>query len=451
MSVTILSAGTVGGAPTRMAGCGVVITTPRVRWHLGRRALAVGGAAAAAVVVLVPLLIAWLIDRGRARLVPYVRLGRWGREFRERRVAFASPRVQRIAARSHLDRAPSLLNVLRGEMHLVGPRPLSPGAVDFRDAVARARLDVVPGIVSLAALRQRANMLFDREALVEREYVAQATARADLGVLARALVTSVFRPARQDAPSVVSVLGLDVVNVTTRDAIDRIVARVRTPAATPLRVGFLNAHYANVAMRDRSYRAALDDVELLLGDGIGVRLAGMMLGTPVRENVNGTDLFPRLCAALAPLRARVFLLGAAPGVAAAVAAWVQRHHPGVVICGTQHGYFDDAQQGAVLEAIRAAAPDIVLVAMGAPRQEVFLSDVAAELDAGVIMGVGGLFDFFSGRIPRAPAWMRELGIEWVFRLWQEPGRMWRRYVLGNAEFIARVGHQRVRRRKGLRT
>jgi N-acetylglucosaminyldiphosphoundecaprenol N-acetyl-beta-D-mannosaminyltransferase len=327
-------------------------------------------------------------------------------------------------------------------MHVVGPRPLSIGELDFRDPIVRARLDVVPGIVSLSGLRRRANMLFDPETVVDREYVERAAARSDIGVLVRLMLTAGLRCAGQEAPRFVDVLGLRIANITTQDAIDRIVARVQSRQSTPLTVGFVNAHYANIASTDATYRNALAEAELLLGDGIGIRLAGSILRTPLRENVNGTDLFPRLCGAL-PRGARVFLLGAAPGVADQVGVWMEQHYPHLTVCGTRDGYSDADDIGGLASSIRATVPDVVLVAMGAPRQEVVISALARQLDVGVLMGVGGLFDFFSGRIPRAPSWMRELGLEWVYRLGQEPGRMWQRYVVGNFAFLIRVARQRL--------
>ena len=116
-------------------------------------------------------------------------------------------------------------------------------------------------------------------------------------------------------------------------------------------------------------------------------------------------------------------------------------YPGLRIVGARDGYFGPEEEEGVVEAINRSGARILLVAFGAPRQELWLQRWRDRLEPGVCMGVGGLFDFYSGRIPRAPAWMRELGLEWVFRLMQEPGRMWRRYVIGNPLFLSRVWRQ----------
>ena len=111
------------------------------------------------------------------------------------------------------------------------------------------------------------------------------------------------------------------------------------------------------------------------------------------------------------------------------------------IAGTRDGYFDPEEEKAVVDTINESGARILLVAFGAPRQEFWLECWRERLVPPVGMGVGGLFDFYSGRIPRAPVWMREIGLEWVFRLMQEPGRMWRRYIIGNPLFLFRVRQQ----------
>ena len=155
-------------------------------------------------------------------------------------------------------------------------------------------------------------------------------------------------------------------------------------------------------------------------------------------------MFPRLCAALEQQGLRLFLLGAKPGIAERVRAWIAAAYPHLVVCGTQHGYFTPAEEPAVLARIAAAKPDLLLVAFGAPRQDLWLAQHQAATGATVAMGVGGLFDFYSGVMPRAPQWMREIGMEWLFRFIQEPRRMWNRYFVGNAVFLGRV--VRMRRR-----
>ena len=159
-------------------------------------------------------------------------------------------------------------------------------------------------------------------------------------------------------------------------------------------------------------------------------------------NINGTDLFPRLCEKAATEGVSLFLLGAKPGVAEAVSENMRKRFPALSIAGVRDGYFKPEETGQVLDEINSSNADILLVAFGAPKQELWLAEHRHKLTACVYLGVGGLFDFYSGRLPRAPVWMREIGMEWTWRLLQEPGRMWRRYLIGNPLFLYRVWLQR---------
>lgn len=218
----------------------------------------------------------------------------------------------------------------------------------------------------------------------------------------------------------------------------------RLYAEQPSHVCFLNAHCANLAYRDHAYAQVLQTAALCFPDGIGLRLAGHILGRPVPHNVNGTDMFPLLCAALEETDAGVFLFGGQPGVAEQVRHWVELYYPGVRVCGVRHGYFSPEEASLILRQIADSGARLLLVALGAPQQDLwihrFLPELASLSSPGVkvAMGVGGLFDFYSGRIPRAPLWLRRRGGEWVYRLYQEPRRMWKRYVLGNPLFLSRV-------------
>ena len=243
------------------------------------------------------------------------------------------------------------------------------------------------------------------------------------------------------APAAIRIRGIRLTNLAMDDALNAIDAALA--ARAPVRIAFVNADCINIAARNEAYRNTLLHMDWVFIDGIGMRLAGKILHQPVRDNVNGTDLFPRVCDELALRRRRIFLLGANPGVAKAAAQRVQARHPGIVIAGTEHGYFSEAETPALIERIRAARPDVLFVAMGAPRQERWIEQYAEACGATVTLGVGGLLDFFSGNIPRAPVWMRRLGLEWFFRLVQEPGRLWKRYLLGNWIFMARIAVDRL--------
>lgn len=230
---------------------------------------------------------------------------------------------------------------------------------------------------------------------------------------------------------------IPVANVSMSAAIDEVLGAARSNQ--PLSVYFANADCVNIAAKNAEYMETLNAPGVrVFADGIGMKIASWIAGKPIVDNVNGTDMFPLLCAQAAQTGAKLYLLGAEDGVAARAARCMEARYPGLRIVGTHHGYFDHEDCPEVLERINQARPDILLVALGAPRQELFIRRHRAALGASVCMAVGGLFDFYSGDKARAPKLLRTLGLEWAWRMGLEPGRLWRRYVLGNPLFLARV-------------
>ncbi len=201
---------------------------------------------------------------------------------------------------------------------------------------------------------------------------------------------------------------------------------------------FINAHCLNIAYQDAQYRETLSGADWVLPDGVGVKFGCLMHKTELQENLNGTDLFPHLCALLQEKGLSAYFLGGADGVAEKVVSWVQTHYPALNISGYHHGYLDDASSEAVIKEINERKTSVLFVAMGVPRQELWLAKYQDKLDVQLSLAVGGLFDFYSQSIPRAPQWLRNLNGEWIWRLYQEPKRMWRRYILGNPLFLWRV-------------
>ena len=200
-------------------------------------------------------------------------------------------------------------------------------------------------------------------------------------------------------------------------------------------VQFINAHCINVARHDVDYRRALKRADHLLPDGSGITIAARLAGTSLGENLNGTDLFPEICREAAARGQSIYLLGGKPGIASAAAREMCSRYPGLRIAGTRCGYWHPAEEAAVIDAINASGAAIVLVGRGVPVQEIWIDRVRESLAARIVMGVGGLFDYYSGAIPRAPAPIRAVGCEWAWRLAQEPRRLFARYVLGNPRFL----------------
>ncbi len=244
-----------------------------------------------------------------------------------------------------------------------------------------------------------------------------------------------FSPSAAVLPRI-KLFDIEIDNVTLPQAVEVIIDRLDDE--TPTQISFVNADCVNIARRSPEYLGALQQSDLVFADGMGVRLAGELLGQPVRDNVNGTDLFPLLAAALEGTGKRIYLLGGREGVAEGVARWLAKNYPGVELAGWRNGYFSADEETQVIDDIRRSGADLLLVAFGAPHQELWIRRNLSKLGAKVVIGVGGLLDFFSGRVPRAPLWVRKLGMEWCYRLCQEPKRLWRRYLVGNIVFLARL-------------
>lgn len=188
-----------------------------------------------------------------------------------------------------------------------------------------------------------------------------------------------------------------------------------------------NAEMVYAAGFDRELAGALARADLAVPDGAGVVWAARRVGKPVPERVPGVELGERLVAECARLGLGVFLLGGRPGVAEAAAAALRRRHPGLRVAGTHHGYFAGEDEVAIMEAISAARPALLLVGLGSPRQEKWLDHRRAELACRVAIGVGGSLDIWAGTARRAPLLWRRLHAEWLFRLYREPWR-WRRML-----------------------
>ncbi|CAN5167732.1 WecB/TagA/CpsF family glycosyltransferase [soil metagenome] len=208
-----------------------------------------------------------------------------------------------------------------------------------------------------------------------------------------------------------------------------------------VKLAFCNANLVNVAAHDPALLRQLSGF-LVLADGIGVDIGGWLLhGAPFPANLNGTDFIPTLFTS-EPRSLRIGLIGGRPGVADHAAERLARQFPRHVFTVVGHGYFDPSEEAGLLEKLKAAPPDLLLVAFGNPRQESWIADKLGPQHCAVDAGVGALFDFFAGEVPRAPELIRTIRLEWVYRLWLEPSRLWRRYILGNPFFLMRLLRQR---------
>jgi N-acetylglucosaminyldiphosphoundecaprenol N-acetyl-beta-D-mannosaminyltransferase len=230
-------------------------------------------------------------------------------------------------------------------------------------------------------------------------------------------------------------LGVDP--VTLLGAVDAIEDLVRTGRGGAVYTP--NVDHVVLADEDDRMRAAYARVSLSLADGMPLVWASHLLGAPVPEKVSGSDLVLPLLERAAERRWRVYFLGGAPGVAALARERLLETLPALNVAGVDAPVVDlDAgpeARAAVLDRIAAARPHVVLVALGAPKQEIWIDRSRDALVPAVLLGVGASLDFVAGTIPRAPKWVSRAGLEWLYRLGREPRRLWRRYLLRDPKFL----------------
>ncbi|WP_208995859.1 WecB/TagA/CpsF family glycosyltransferase [Pannonibacter tanglangensis] len=211
-------------------------------------------------------------------------------------------------------------------------------------------------------------------------------------------------------------------------------------------IGICNANTVLQAMDSPAYARTLSRMTLF-NDGIGVDIANRALtGAPFPANLNGTDLVPFILHTIG-LPLRIYLLGAKPEPVARAAEHIEDNYPGHHVAGFRDGYFGPDELDDVIADINAAKADLLLVGMGNPRQEQFIVDNRARLNPTVCIGVGALFDFMSGEVVRAPQVLQAAGLEWLFRLMQEPRRLGKRYTIGIYRFLAAVYRLRQETRR----
>jgi N-acetylglucosaminyldiphosphoundecaprenol N-acetyl-beta-D-mannosaminyltransferase len=230
---------------------------------------------------------------------------------------------------------------------------------------------------------------------------------------------------------------LQVDSVSFAQALDAIAAMIADGGGgtvfTP------NVDHVVMATHDERFRRAYEAADLSLADGMPILWAARLLGAPLPEKISGSDLVLPLMERAAGEGWRVYILGGAPGAGAKAAQRLVERLPRIVIAGVDAPRIDmnapAASRAEVVARIRAAKADLVLVALGAPKQELWIAETAHELRPAVQLGIGAAIDFIAGSARRAPAWMSAAGLEWVHRFAQEPRRLWRRYLLRDPEFL----------------
>jgi len=214
----------------------------------------------------------------------------------------------------------------------------------------------------------------------------------------------------------------------------------------PILIGVANVAKLVKARHDPQLRQSLDEVTFTVADGVPVVWLSRLCGCALPERVAGIDIMDKLLRLADCKRYGVFFLGARREIVGQVVAHVRRVYAGVRIAGWRDGYFSGDQEEAVAQAIRASHADILLVALPTPQKENFLRRWRQDLNVPVCHGVGGSFDVVAGVAKRAPAWMQKLGLEWLYRVVQEPRRMWRRYLITNTIFVGLAAKEMIRTR-----
>ncbi len=231
----------------------------------------------------------------------------------------------------------------------------------------------------------------------------------------------------------VNLLGIDVHKMWMQEVIGLVEQRIEE--RRPLLLGVVNVAKLVNSRKNSQLKASVADADVVLADGAGVVWLSRWTGDPLPERIAGIDVMYRLFERADEKHYRVYFLGAKPKVVQEVVAYVERKYPGVQVAGFRDGYFKEEESADVAEAIRESKADILFVAMTSPKKENFLSRWSSTMDVPICHGVGGSFDVVAGVVKRAPLWMQRLGLEWLFRVMQEPRRMWKRYLVTNSIFI----------------
>lgn len=204
-------------------------------------------------------------------------------------------------------------------------------------------------------------------------------------------------------------------------------------------VFFVNAHCFNMAQKKEGYFKALAEADLVLNDGAGIKLASLFTPVRFKENMNGTDLIPKLVSLANDRNEGIYLLGGSPGIAEKAKLQLEKRYPGVQIKGFHDGYFDKSEEDRIIEDINQTGAKLLILGMGVPLQEVWIDEHSDFLkNIRISVAGGAILDFISGRVSRAPVWMRKSGTEWLYRLYLEPKRMFRRYFFGGFVFVYHI-------------
>jgi N-acetylglucosaminyldiphosphoundecaprenol N-acetyl-beta-D-mannosaminyltransferase len=261
-------------------------------------------------------------------------------------------------------------------------------------------------------------------------------------------LTRVSESSSTDTASRIS-LGSIGIDVFSQDALVDEVLHYALRGKVTRQVVTANAQFFVLAEKSRRFRDCLREADYICADGMPIVWACSFFGDGRVPRIAGVDLIEKLCRLGAPYRLRVFLLGGRPEAASATAEILSSRYSGLQIAGVNCPLFGferrEQSLRPVLDHIASATPHVLFVGLGAPKQEFFIRNHIRPLNIPLAVGIGGSFEILSGKLNRAPMWMQSSGLEWAYRLSQEPRRLWKRYLIGNIEFLWHIAKWRLQR------
>ena len=228
----------------------------------------------------------------------------------------------------------------------------------------------------------------------------------------------------------------------TISEVEKIIAR-----GVPTQHVVINANKVNLMNEDPELKKIVNECPLINADGISILWAAKILGVPIRERVTGIDLFLNLVKLASEKGYKIYLFGAKEEVVRKVKKVFEEEYPDLQIVGYRNGYFTEEDEPEIVKNMAESGADMMFVAFSSPKKEYWINKYIDQLNIPFVMGVGGSFDVVAGVTERAPKWVQIRGFEWLYRLVQEPRRMWKRYVIGNAQFIGYTFKTKIEQEK----
>lgn len=234
----------------------------------------------------------------------------------------------------------------------------------------------------------------------------------------------------------ITLLGVPIDSLTLADLLERVEMMLQSGKAS--RIMYVNVHCMNLALSEAKFYRILNQVNLVYCDGAGIVLGARLHGLFLPGRMTGADWIYDLCALCEKKKYSVFFLGAEPGIAQTAISKLKKEYPLLNVAGSHHGYFTERENDALINKINESKADILLVGMGSPIQEYWIDEHFAGLNIPLIWAMGAVMDYIAGKVPRAPQWMLNNRLEWLYRFIVEPKRMWRRYLIGNLSFLLSI-------------